>query len=524
MSDQLLGQTVAGKYRIEELLGADEMAAVYRARSVIVNKSVLLKVLHPPLAVDPKIVAEFIRQAGAAAGIWHPHMQNVIDYGEWEDGVVFLAMEDTPGRTLKEVIAAEGALPVPRIIRIFRQVCNALEAVHARGLVHQNLRSDRIILEAEDEQVQVKVAGFGITEVKKLTQPEKSLVPSLSATDNTSGDSADDNADGDVSDSTSPEYMSPEQCAGEAAVDARSDIYSLGVILYEMLTGRVPFAGDSPRAVMLKHLDEPALSVLTTQEELAPEVDHVVARAMAKQPAERYQTVGELSRAFVAVAATGALTTAGVMSRATNLDPWRVMIPALGLLVVVFSLLYAVQRGRGSSAAEDQTTLLKSDPNSLPVQPLAAPSGDSERDVAPRPPVVSASAAATPAARTNQNEQSTQEVFPFPVENPNANVNVSSSSSGIAEILREAEGAQPSPSPASKTNTNKNSNSNNNTNQQRTAPTPETVAPPAATDESPPAPSPSPTGRRQRQQTPKAEAQAPTTVPTSPAASPSTVP
>ncbi|MBA3442066.1 MAG: protein kinase, partial [Pyrinomonadaceae bacterium] len=451
MSDQLLGQTVAGKYRIEQLLGADEMGLLYRAHGVTVNKPVLLKVLRPSLAVDPKIVAEFIREATVAAGVWHPHIQNVIDYGEAEDGVVFLAMEEVQGRTLKEIIAAEGALPVPQIIRIFRQACNALEVVHAEGLVHQNLRSDFLKLEAEGAQTQVKVMGFGITEVKETIQPEDSPEALF-----------------DLQDAASPEYMSPEQCAGTSEVNARSNIYSLGVILYEMLTGHLPFSGDSPNTIMLKHLEEPPASVLNEREDLPPEIDHVVMRAMAKRPEERYETVGELSRAvIVTAAASGALTATRGLPRAASFDPWRVMIPALALLIVGFSVLYAVQRNRGSITAEDKTTLLKSDPNSLPVQPLAPPSGESERDVAPRPPTTPASVAAPPNSRTNRNDQRGADMFPFPGEGLNTNLNANvPPSTGNIEVLSEAERTRPSPAPT--TNTNANRNTNKNTNQQGT--------------------------------------------------------
>lgn len=501
MSDQLLGQTVAGKYRVEHLVSADEMSLVYRAHNVSVNKSVLLKVLRPVLAADPKIVAEFIREATIASGVWHPHIQNVTDHGEAEDGVVFLAMEDVPGRTLKEVITAEGVLPVPRIVRIFRQVCNALEAVHAEGLIHQNLRSDLLILEAEGDQTHVKVTGFGITEVKETIRPEDSPLALF-----------------DLQDDASPEYMSPEQCAGTSKMDARSNIYSLGVILYEMLTGHLPFSGDSPRLVMLKHLEEPPASVLNEREDLPPEINYAVLRAMAKRPEERYETVGELSRAVVvAAAASGALTAGSGSARVASFNPWRVMIPALALLIVGFSVLYAVQRNRGSVTAEDQTTLLKSDPNSLPVQPLAPPSGESERDVAPRPPAA-ASVGATPSSRTNPNDQRGVDAFPFPVEGLNTNLNANiPPPTGKIEILSEAEKVRPSPSPAA-ANTNVNQNTNKSINQQGTAPVPQTGSPPATTAETTPAASPSPT--RRRPQTPRAEP-----APTAPAqAPPSTSP
>ena len=244
--DELIGQTLAGKYRIEERLSEGGMGTVYRATHVLMEKTVAIKVLHPALAADDKIVARFTREAKAASRISHPHALIVTDFGESEDGIVFLVMEYLRGRTLKEVIRSEeGLMPVARIVEILRQVCGALEAAHSEGVVHRDLKSDNIMLEEVSEGSDwAKVLDFGIA---KIQESEGGTDPALTAPNLIIG---------------TPQYMSPEQCSQASQIDSRSDIYSLGIILYEMLAGHVPFTAESSTAIMMKHLQEPPPSVL----------------------------------------------------------------------------------------------------------------------------------------------------------------------------------------------------------------------------------------------------------------------
>src|SRR4051794_8782366 len=274
--DSLVGTTLAGKYRIDARLNEGGMGTVYRGCHVLMDKTVAIKVLRPSLAADEKIVARFSREARAASRISHPNALSVTDFGEDETGHVFLVMEYLSGKTLKHVIREEGPLPLARVVDIARQVGDALHAAHEQGVVHRDLKSDNIMLLDTMTSDYAKVLDFGIA---KINEPDGTVDASLTAPNLVIG---------------TPQYMSPEQCSQDAEIDSRSDIYSLGVILFEMLVGHVPFSGDSPTMVMMKHLQEPVPSVLEERSDLPASVARVVARAMAKVRDNRYQTVAEL--------------------------------------------------------------------------------------------------------------------------------------------------------------------------------------------------------------------------------------
>src|ERR1700752_507877 len=275
-TDSLIGTTLAGKYRIDARLNEGGMGTVYRAKHVLMEKTVAIKVLRPSLAADEKIVARFSREARAASRISHPNALTVTDFGEDENGTVFLVMEFLSGRTLKQVIRDEGALPLARVVDIMRQVGGALSVAHSQGVVHRDLKSDNIMLSSTSVGDHAKVLDFGIA---KINEHEDVIDPGLTAPNLVIG---------------TPQYMSPEQCSQDSEIDARSDIYSFGVILYEMLVGHVPFSGESPTMVMMKHLQDPVPSVLDERSDLPPAVAKVAAKAMANVPANRYQNVDDL--------------------------------------------------------------------------------------------------------------------------------------------------------------------------------------------------------------------------------------
>ena len=274
--DTLLGQTLAGKYRIDERLSEGGMGTVYRGTHVLMDKTVAVKVLRPSLAADEKIVARFSREARAASKILHPHALSVTDFGEDENGTVFLVMEFLNGVTLKDLIRKDGPMSLPRVVEIMRQVGSALDEAHSQGVVHRDLKSDNIMLLAAMTGDYAKVLDFGIAKIK---EPEGGYDPGLTSPDLVIG---------------TPQYMSPEQCSQSPDIDARSDVYSLGVILYEMFVGHVPFLGESPTAIMLKHLQHAVPSVLDERPDLPPAVDKVIQKAMQKRPENRYASIGEL--------------------------------------------------------------------------------------------------------------------------------------------------------------------------------------------------------------------------------------
>jgi serine/threonine-protein kinase len=420
--DPLLGQTLAEKYRIEELINEGGMGAVYRGTHILMDKTVAVKVLHPALAADDKIVARFSREARAASRISHPHALSVTDFGESDNGVVFLVMEYLNGETLKEVIHSEGPMPLPRVVEIIRQICGALEAAHTEGVVHRDLKSDNIMLLDVGGGDWAKVLDFGIAKITEKVGQD----PALTAPNLIIG---------------TPQYMSPEQCSQAAEIDSRSDIYSLGVILYEMMVGHVPFTGESPTAIMMKHLQEPPPSVLEERKDLPAAVGRVVTRAMAKRPEDRFQTVKELTEELAAAAETAdpvvaSNTTPDSSDRKTNrivvptgpneaprdtsnedhdeatvvrpraepavavmepeiissgieeprdsFNPWRVVVPAIAALLVVFAVVYALTRNSSSTpAANDNSQPLTVEPGSQPVQPTGTPTGAGEQGITP---------------------------------------------------------------------------------------------------------------------------------------------
>ena len=494
--DSLIGTTLAGKYRIDERLNEGGMGTVYRGTHVLMEKTVAIKVLRPSLAADEKIVARFSREARAASRISHPNALSVTDFGEDENGIVFLVMEYLSGRTLKQVIRDEGPLPLARVVEIVRQVGDALNAAHAQGVVHRDLKSDNIMLvDTTMAGDHAKVLDFGIA---KINEPDGNRDSELTAPNLVIG---------------TPQYMSPEQCSQNSEIDARSDIYSLGVILYEMFVGHVPFTADSPTMVMMKHLQEPVPSVLEERSDLPASIGRVIARAMAKLPANRYQTVAELIEDLTIASGTAQFApvpapvvanvppgssvpvgdepdevtvvrtrqeplpppvprrqpvtvpvqgpTSGSMpsgampppAAAASFNPLKVIIPSIVGLLVVFAVIYALKSNslaEQSNANQPQTTLA-ADPNSQPVQPGASPTGRGEQGIP-------AGGTIAPPANVSASPNANAEVPPEPVEdvsppananeNSNANSNANRKASPLPEPTRSVVVPEGAPSPA----------------------------------------------------------------------------
>jgi eukaryotic-like serine/threonine-protein kinase len=259
-------RVLADRYEVEELLGQGGMARVFRGTDRVLNRSVAVKVLSPQFAGDDQFVARFRREAQAAAALNHPNIVSVYDTGDQGD-VHYIVMEYVEGRTLRDAIRQEGPILPERASEIAQAVARALSSAHEAGLVHRDIKPGNIMLTRDGE---VKVMDFGIARTSTgdtLTQTAAVL--------------------GTAS------YLSPEQAQG-VAVDARSDIYSLGCVLYEMLTGRPPFTGDSPVAIAYKHVREDPVHPSNLNPDVPPSLDAVVMKAMAKNPDNRYQTADEL--------------------------------------------------------------------------------------------------------------------------------------------------------------------------------------------------------------------------------------
>jgi serine/threonine-protein kinase len=255
-----------GRYRVEQELGRGGMAKVYRGQDTVLGRTVAIKILAPQFADDQDFVHRFRREAQAAARISNQNLVSVFDTGS-DDGVHFIVMEYVDGRTLADLIAGGGRILPDRAIEIAIDVCRALEAAHAQGVIHRDIKPGNIML---DENGHVKVTDFGIARVT-------STADTIAQTAAVLGTAS---------------YLSPEQAQGQP-VDGRSDLYSLGCVVFEMVTGRAPFLGDSPVAVASKHVLEQPTPASRLNPDVSPDLDAVILRALAKNPANRYQTAEE---------------------------------------------------------------------------------------------------------------------------------------------------------------------------------------------------------------------------------------
>jgi hypothetical protein len=282
VAPSLLGQVVAGRYRVEALLGEGGMGAVYRAEHVQLEKPVALKVLHPEMTARPEVVRRFEREALASARIQHPHVVNATDFGKLDDGAFFLVLEYVSGKSLRRVIDERGALPPAHALGLAIQIADALAAAHQAGVVHRDLKPENVmLLDAHEDGVGfVKVLDFGIAKLSNAKTGE-----ALTRHGAIFG---------------TPEYMAPEQARGDK-VDERADLYALGVILYELLAGRVPFSAPEIVTVLLKQINDkpPALPKSVPR----PIADYVLT-LLAKELADRPASAQEASRRLRALAST----------------------------------------------------------------------------------------------------------------------------------------------------------------------------------------------------------------------------
>ena len=260
---------VDGRYRVLSRLGAGGMADVYCAEDTHLGRQVALKVLYRRFSQDTEFVERFKREARSAAGLTHPNVVNVFDRGE-HDGTYYIAMEYLPGRTLKEVVGEQGPLDQTRVIDVGVQILRAASFAHRHGVVHRDLKPQNVML---DNAGNAKVADFGIARagVSEITE-----AGSIMGT---------------------AQYLSPEQAQGQPATP-QSDLYSVGIILYELLTGRLPFDGDSAVAIAVQHLNEEPTPISALRPDVAPELEAAVMRALAKDPAMRWADADEFIRAL----------------------------------------------------------------------------------------------------------------------------------------------------------------------------------------------------------------------------------
>lgn len=287
--DPLVGRTLHGRFRILSALARGGMGTVYRAEQEPLGREIALKVLSPRHSEDK--AAEFRRrfflEAATVAKLSHPNTVTIFDYGH-DEGLYFIAMELLEGITLQRALRDEGALPVGRALPIAKQVCRSLREAHQQGLIHRDVKPGNVMLIERDEREVVKVLDFGL--VKDLDRADEELTRAGVFMG-------------------SPKYMSPEQIQGEA-VDARSDIYSLGVVLYEMLSGRAPFVHDNHVHVLMGHVRfaVPPMHPKAGMAPLPPPLVDTVMRCLAKRPEDRFASIDELLAGLSGVARDLALS------------------------------------------------------------------------------------------------------------------------------------------------------------------------------------------------------------------------
>lgn len=269
--DPLLGRTLDEKYLLEERLGIGGMGTVYRAKHMLIDRPVAVKVLNQRFVEDEAAKARFRREAKAAGRLQHANAVGVTDFGQTTDGFVYIVMELLEGRTLRDLLAKEGVLDVARAVSMMLQVSAAVAAAHEAGIIHRDLKPANIfIVQRSDVPAVVKVLDFGIAKLAadSVDEEDRQTLTQVGVVIGT------------------PRYMSPEQCNASPLTPA-ADVYSLGVILYEMLTGMAPFSGSSPIAIAVRHTTEPPRRPSEFVASIPPAVEEVILHALEKNPQDR---------------------------------------------------------------------------------------------------------------------------------------------------------------------------------------------------------------------------------------------
>lgn len=348
MADQFIGTTVAEKYRIDSPVG--ETAGLYRAVHTLMERDVWIRIR--PIGSPTE---RFFARAKAASQLGHPNLLHVTDFGTDANGTAYVVYEPAEGETLAAAIERDEPMTPANVIEIARQAAAALAAMRSEDITHGDLSPDRIILaEKEDGTATVKVIDFGSANV---ITADRDVVTAKAADFH---------------------YISPEQCAGSDKIDERSDIYSLGVIMFEMLAGEVPFAGEKPTDVMLRHIEEPPPPLSAFRKDLPAELEPIVLKALAKNPDMRYQNVDEIL-ADLEPLASGTVQKTKAKAAGGNFVS-TLILSVIGIGLLASALIYATY-----SKTADPVTQLKPDLNGIPVQPINPATGVEEQNLMAMP-------------------------------------------------------------------------------------------------------------------------------------------
>jgi serine/threonine protein kinase len=383
--------TQVGAYRVIHRIGAGGMGEVWLAEHTMLGRRAAVKVLHAQFSMQPEIVTRFFNEARAATAISDPGIVQIFDFGQHVDGSAYIVMELLEGESLDRRVSRTGGMAVADALRVMRQVATSLGAAHARGIVHRDLKPDNIFLVRDPEVAggeRAKILDFGIA---KLTG-DRSLKTSTQAVMGT------------------PTYMSPEQCRGAGGVDQRSDIYSLGCVLFALLAGRAPFLAEGAGELIAMHLREQPPQIGAFRAGIPPEVEHLVARCLAKDPAHRYTDANELAHAIGALGFSSAPTAptrlatdaqravgsatpttlssaSGVVAGAPRRS--RALPFALGGLIVAgaaVAIIVVVTRDGGSKGSSPSAPAVAQTPPPPSIKALAEPPSIKGPASAPKPP------------------------------------------------------------------------------------------------------------------------------------------
>src|SRR5215213_7246929 len=334
--DPLVGMTLDEKYRLDSRIGAGGMGTVYRATHLLIDRPVAVKVLNPRYVEDEAAQTRFRREARAAGRLQHANAVTVTDFGSTQDGLVYIVMELLEGKTLREVLAHDAPLDVARAVSVMLQISAAVEAAHHAGIIHRDLKPANIfIVQRKDAPPFIKVLDFGIAKLAAEALEDDDDPQTLTQVGAMIG---------------TPRYMSPEQCEG-AHLTPAADVYSLGIILYEMLTGTTPFNGTTPIAIAIKHSSTPPRSPREFVAAIPRELEEVVLHALEKRPENRPDDGGAFHRELYAVAERLGLEHAGSMS-APTIETLR----SAGTETPSGRLIIDIERLRQSRAAASRVT------------------------------------------------------------------------------------------------------------------------------------------------------------------------
>jgi serine/threonine-protein kinase len=285
VADPFIGRTLDDKYIVEERLGAGGMGAVYRARHLSMDRPVAIKFLHQRLVEDEAARIRFQTEARAAVKLRHANAVSVTDFGQTAEGCVYIVMELLEGRTLREILSREAPIETARAISLMLQTSAAVAAAHEAGIIHRDLKPSNILVtQSADQPAVVKVLDFGIATF--APEDDDDDVTPVAHTNSVIG---------------TPRYMSPEQYNGHELAPA-ADVYSLGVILYEMLSGTVPFSGSTPTEIAQKHANNPPHSPREIVAAIPEDVERIVLQALEKQPSDRFANAAEFRQELLATA------------------------------------------------------------------------------------------------------------------------------------------------------------------------------------------------------------------------------